>query len=269
MNESFHNDTYTHVPLIPLISLFLICGDRRTIFDRITYSWSRGLAVLVVGVIAIITARFNVPDLSSINQLSIFVFGAILVFIGTFVSCFGSRSFKAASFSLLFLFFMVPIPEPLLSKIVLFLQEGSARATAVLFGIFGVPFLQNDLIFYLPGMAIRIAEECSGIRSTLALIIITVLASHFYLKATWKQLIVCLLVVPLSIIKNGLRISVLSALAVYVSPEFLTGPIHHRFGGMIFFAAAFIPLAVVFMLLKRTEDGVSERDVSLNARLSD
>jgi exosortase/archaeosortase family protein len=80
-----------------------------------------------------------------------------------------------------------------------------------------------------------------------------VLASHLFLKTTWKQALVCLLVIPLSILKNGLRIATLSALAVYVDGSFLTGPIHHKFGGMLFFGAAFIPLVLVFRLLQRTE----------------
>jgi exosortase len=180
--------------------------------------------------------------------------GLVLMWIGAFALSWGGRALRAGRFPLLFLLFMVPIPEPLLSKSILLLQEGSAKATAGIFYLYGVPFLQNDLVFSLPGIAIRVAEECSGIRSTLALLIMTVVASHMFLKTTWKQVLVCLLVVPLSIMKNGLRIATLSTLASYVDPQFITGPIHHEFGGMVFFAAAFVPLALLFVFLKRTEN---------------
>lgn len=250
---ALHDDTYTHIPLIPLISLFLIYSDRRSIFSRVTYSWLTGVALVVPGLMAVVSARLNVWDLSRTNRLSLVVFGVVLAWIGAFTASMGSHASKAARFSLLFLLFMVPIPEPLLSKVILFLQTESAQVTAVLFGVFHVPFLQDGLIFSLPGTAIRVAEECSGIRSSLALLIMAVLASRFFLKTPWKQLLVCLFVVPLSIAKNGLRISVLSALAVYVNPEFLTGPIHHKFGGMLFFAAAFVPLALLLFFLQKTE----------------
>jgi exosortase len=250
---AFTNDTFTHIPLIPLISGFLIYSERRSIFSRLEPSWMTGLSFLAPGLAVVLAADFKVGGLSPTNQISVFVFGVILIWIGAFGMFFGSDAFRAARFSLLFLFFMVPIPEPLLSKVIFFLQEQSASATEALFSLFGVPFLRQDLVFSLPGMAIRIAEECSGIRSTLALLIMTVLASHMFLKTTWKQVLVCLLVIPLSIAKNGLRISVLSALAVYVDQRFLTGPIHHQFGGMLFFAAAFVPLALTFVLLQKSE----------------
>lgn len=246
------NDTFTHIPLIPMVSLFLLYTERRTIFATVSHSWIGGGALLIPGVLTTLAARFDWLGLSATNEVSLFVLGIILVWIGAYGMFLGTSSLRAGSFPLLFLLFMIPIPEPWLSHLIHFLQEESANATAVLFNLFGVPYLREDLIFSLPGMAIRVAEECSGIRSTLALMIMTVLAGHLFLKSTWKQVLVCLLVVPLSIAKNGLRIAVLSALAVYVDRQFLTGPIHHQFGGMIFFAAAFIPLALTFIFLQKT-----------------
>lgn len=247
------SDTYTHIPLIPLVSIFLICSERRSIFSDIEYSWPTGITLMAPGAVAIGTAKLNIFHLGPSNQLCLVLFGLVLMWIGAFGFSWGTRAFRAARFPLVFLLFMVPIPEPLLSKSILLLQEGSAKATAVVFGLYGIPFLQDGLVFSLPGIAIRVAEECSGIRSTLALLIMTVLASRIFLKTTWKQVLVCLLVVPLSIAKNGLRIATLSALAVYVNPEYLTGSIHHQFGGMLFFAAAFIPIALLFVLLQKTE----------------
>ena len=245
------NDTYTHIPLIPLVSLFLIYTNRKTVFSACE-AWKFGGVLLVAGILAISTARLNLFQLQAANQLSLVVFGVVLVWMGAFGLFFGSAAFRAARFPLLFLLFMVPIPEPILSKTIHSLQVGSAQAAAGLFGLFGIPYLQDGLVFSLPGVAIRVAEECSGIRSTLALLIMTVLASHMFLKATWKRLLVCLLAVPLSVAKNGLRIAALSTLAIYVDPGFLHGRLH-QYGGMFFFAAAFLPLAVVFILLGKTE----------------
>ena len=195
----FDNDTYTHIPLIPSVSLFLIYSSRRSIFSEIAYSWRSGIFLMVPGASAIILARLNAFGLAPSNQLCLLMVGIVLMWIGAFGLSWGTHALRSARFPLLFLLFMIPIPEPFLSKAILLLQEGSARATAVIFGVYGIPFLQDDLVFSLPGIAIRVAEECSGIRSTLALLIMTVLAGHFFLRTTWKQVLVCLLVVPLSI----------------------------------------------------------------------
>ena len=247
------NDTFTHVPLIPIVSGFLIYANRQTIAARISKQWQWGLLLLVPGMLAVTAVRLQLVHLAAFNDLSLATFGLVLVWMGAFAVCFGWAAFRTARFALLFLLFAVPVPEPLLSRSIHLLQVGSAQSTAALFSLFGIPYLQNDLIFSLPGVAIRVAEECSGIRSTLALLIMTVLAAHMFLRTTWKQVLVCLLAVPLSIAKNGLRIATLSALAVYVNPGFLFGKLH-EYGGMFFFAAAFLPLAFLFVFLQRHED---------------
>ena len=53
------------------------------------------------------------------------------------------------------------------------------------------------------------------------------------------------LAIPLSIVKNGLRIFVLAMLATHVDRTFLTGRLHHQ-GGIIYFLIA---LAVIFLLI--------------------
>lgn len=249
---ALHNDTYTHIPLIPVVSIFLIYTERQLIFSNTSYSWVTGGPLIILGAVLIGLARFDVWNLRSANELSLVLSGFVLLWIGAFLLFFGVRAFRAARFPLLFLLFTIPIPEPALSWAILELQEGSAKAAAIIFSMLGIPYLQNDLIFSLPGVAIRVAEECSGIRSTLALMIMAVLASHLFLKSTWKQLIVCLLVVPLSIAKNGLRIATLSALSIYVDSGFLHGRLH-EYGGMVFFAAALVPLAILCGYLQKTE----------------
>jgi exosortase len=249
---ALQNDTYTHIPLIPMVSIFLIYTERRTIFSYISYSWGGGLALIIPGVILIGLARFNVWQLGPANELSLVLSGFVLLWAGAFLLFFGPKAFRVARFPLLFLLFTIPIPEPILSWVIAELQEGSAKAAAAIFSMLGIPYLQNDLIFSLPGVAIRVAEECSGIRSTLALLIMAVLASHLFLKTTWKQVLLCILVVPMSVAKNGLRIAALSALSIYVDSGFLHGRLH-EYGGMVFFAAALLPLALLCAYLQKTE----------------
>ncbi len=110
---------------------------------------------------------------------------------------------------------------------------------------FGVPFFRDGLVFQLPGFTIEVAPECSGIRSSIGLLISTVLLSQFLLRSNWRKLALCMLVLPLAMFKNGLRIATLSILSVYVSRDFLYGWLHHS-GGVVFFliGIAFIYLAL-------------------------
>lgn len=180
------------------------------------------------------------------------VFAAVLVWAGAFALFFGNRAFRAARFPLLFLLFTIPIPEPFLSKIIYFLQKGSSDAAELFFWMGGVPYLRDGFIFRLPGVAIRVAEECSGIRSTLALLITSVLACHLFLRTSWKKWVLCLAIIPIGLLRNGLRIMALSTLAVYVNPAFLYGNLH-KHGGIVFFILGLIPFGLLLMWFQKTE----------------
>lgn len=249
---AFQNDTFTYIPLIPLVSVYLIYAERKSIFSATSYSWRTGGPLIVLGAACLAAARFNFLEVRPDNQISLLMLAFVLIWAGAFGLFFGGRSFRSASFPLLFLVFAIPIPEPMLSRIILMLQEGSASATAAIFQLFNVPFLRHDLVFELPGVAIRVAEECSGIRSSIALLITTVLASHFFLRSGWRKLFLCILVIPIVVLKNGLRIATLSTLAIYVNPGFLYGRLHHE-GGFVFFLIALVPMAVVLLLLQKGE----------------
>lgn len=246
------NDTFSQIPLIPVVSLFLIHSNRKTIFSAVTFGWVAGAALIASGLFAVILARLDVWQLSAANQGSLFVFGIVVVWMGSFALLFGTAAFRTALFSMLFLLFAVPIPEPFLSNIVSFLQHQSANAAEGFFHLAGVPYLRKELIFDLPGVTIQVAEECSGIRSTLALLITTTLAGYLFLQTSWRRWLLVLVVVPVAIVKNGLRIAGLSTLAVYVNPGFLTGPLHHR-GGIVFFMIALLPMALLLIYLERSE----------------
>jgi exosortase len=246
------NETFSQIPLIPFISCYLVYGNRNAIFSEISYGWKLGLGLILPGVVSLGAGQFNLLSLRSTNQVVLVVFGMVLIWMGMFAVFFGTRAFRIATFPLLFLLFTIPIPEPALSNFIVFLQKGSADLAEMFFGLARVPYFRQGFIFELPKVTIRVAEECSGIRSTLALLITTVLASHLFLRSNWKRLLLVLLVVPVAIFKNGLRIATLSILAIYVNPGFLQGNLHHR-GGIVFFVIALLPMALLLLWLERSE----------------
>ncbi len=251
-NLIFENETFSQIPLIPLVSAFLIFENRKSVFSNVSFGWTMALALLAPGVILLTASDMNLWHLTATNPQSLFVFAVVCIWLGAFALFFGGSAFRVALFPLLFLLFMVPIPEPCLSKTIYLLQAGSAVFVEAFFAVAGIPYHRQQFVFDLPGISIRIAEECSGIRSTLALLITTVLASYIFLKTPWRRLVLCLAVIPIALFKNGLRIATLSILAVYVNPEFLYGNLHQR-GGIVFFMIALIPMALLLKFLQKNE----------------
>jgi exosortase/archaeosortase family protein len=116
----------------------------------------------------------------------------------------------------------------------------------------GTPFVREEQVFALPGIALRVAEECSGIRSSWVLFITSWLASHFFLKSPWRGLVAVLFVIPLGIVRNGFRILVIALLCVHVGPEMIDSVIH-KHGGPLFFGLSLGPLFMLVWWLRRSE----------------
>lgn len=185
-------------------------------------------------------------------QLSGWILSLYLIWVGGFALLFGKATIKAGSFPLLFLLLMVPIPGFLLDHIIRMLQEGSAGITGAFFDLVGVPVLREGLVFHLAGVNIEVAKECSGIRSSMALIVLALLVSHFRLRNFWNKFLFVLCGLFMMILKNGIRIATLTLLAEYVDPSFLFGRLHHE-GGIFFFLLALLLLLPILLFLQWTE----------------
>ena len=187
------------------------------------------------------------------DSLSVAALAILLIWVGGFLASYGVAAVREAAFPLLFLLLMIPLPERFLNWTIELLQRGSTEISYLLFNMVGVPALKQGFVISVPGISIEVAAECSGIRSSLALLITCLLAAHLYLRTPWKIAVFILLVLPLSIIKNGIRIVTLTLLSLYVDPRFLTGSLH-RDGGFVFFLLALLLLFPVFLALERSEN---------------
>jgi exosortase len=190
--------------------------------------------------------------LATSARLCVTTLSLLTFWMGSLVLCFGWPMFHTLRFPLLFLFFMVPLPRSLVEKMIYFLQSGSTEVASSLFRLFGIPVLQSGFVLSLPGINIEIAEECSGIRSSTMLLVTSLALAHLYLKSGWRQALICFCVVPLALFKNGLRVFVLSTLAVYADPSWLEGRLH-RSGGVLFFALAMVVVIALIAWLSRLE----------------
>jgi exosortase len=246
---------YSHTLVITPISLGLVYLNRKRIFRDVHYCFSLGVVLLIAGMILYWLSHRLALKLDQNDYLSLAVFSFVIVLIGAFVLSYGTKAFRAAAFPLLFLVLMVPVPGFLLERVILVLQKGSAEVADALFKMSGVPVLRQGFTFALPRVTINIAHECSGVRSSLALFITSLLAGYLFLRSKWRRVLFSVLVILVAIIKNGLRIVTLSLLAAYVDGNFLTGSLHHRYGGAVFSLVALAFLVPVLWLLQKQERG--------------
>jgi exosortase len=250
---ALRDDQYTHLLLILPVSVALIFMDWKKPEPSTRLSLSIGSALLAAAVVAIVLARLEVVPLHSDEQLSVNMLALVVWWMGAFILCFGTRAFRRALFPLCFLFWMVPLPQFLLNPIVRLLQDGSAASARLLFAAVGVPVAQDGTRLTIPGLTIEVARECSSIRSSLMLVVTSMVIAQTLLSSTWRKALVSALAIPLSVAKNGLRIFVLAILATHVDRSFLTGRLHHQ-GGIIYFLIALAAIFLFIWIARRGEE---------------
>jgi exosortase len=243
--------TASHHVLIPFVTFALVLQQRRAIFSAAQSAVAAGLPIALGGAALAWFGQAGAAA-GTRDALSLSVAGAVVMWLGGFIALYGWKAFRAGLFPLLFLGFTIPFPSAVIESATLFLKTGSAAAVDGLFTLTGTTYHRDSFVFSLPTVVIEIADECSGIRSSLGLLLTSLLAGHMFLTTGWKKAVLVLFVLPLAILKNGIRIVSLTLMAVHVDPGFLTGRLHHE-GGMVFFLLALAMFAPFFLFLQRSE----------------
>ncbi|MCP5536752.1 MAG: exosortase/archaeosortase family protein [Akkermansiaceae bacterium] len=92
-----------------------------------------------------------------------------------------------------------------------------------------------------------IAEGCSGIRSLMALVMISAIYAYFTQKSLWKMAVLFACALPLALVANFFRIFTILVLANMGFSKFAAGA-YHDWAGLLFFFP--IALAGLFMIDK-------------------
>jgi exosortase C (VPDSG-CTERM-specific) len=252
---ALHSDLNSQVILIPFVAGYLL-WLRKQDFLSAAEPPARLLSVLLfvlAGLAGLAPVLAPAAEaLPKVDQFALAVFAFVTFVLGGFALCFGRGGFRAALFPLLFLYFMIPIPTPIEEAVARILQRLSADAAHLLFMLAGTPVFREGQVFHLPGLSVEVAEVCSGIHSTYVLLISSLLAAHLFLRTGWRKVLLAVIVVPIGIFRNGVRVLVISLLTVYVDPQVIKGPLHHH-GGPVFFALSLIPFFAVVVWLWRSE----------------
>ncbi|PYL91649.1 MAG: hypothetical protein DMF14_06375 [Verrucomicrobia bacterium] len=255
-----HSEVHSYVLLIPFVTAYLIYIRWKHLSRELSSAWGQSLLLAAAGTGALLASEHFVDlgqnDYMTLIALSFFCF----VIAGTFLFL-GSKWARSAMFPLFFLAVMMPLPEAAVDSLEDASKNASAGVANWLFLITGTPFLRTGTIFQLPGITITVAKECSGIRSSLVLVITSLLAANMFLRTRWRRALLVGAVIPLGLLRNGLRILVISLLCVHIGPEMINSVIHRR-GGPFFFAASLIPLFLLLWWLRRGEVGATLRNIN-------
>ncbi len=247
-------DLHSHVLLIPLISGYLIWIRERDLPVERDAAGDKVLAIVLglAGVGAVLAGWGMRGQWTAVDVVALQSAGYALGLVAVTAWSMGAAFMRQHWVALAFLMFMVPMPSGVEYALEVFFQNASAEAAHWFFQLTGTTVLRTGRTFELPGLTIEVAQECSGIRSSYVLFMVSVVAGQVLLQRTWSRCFLTLFVIPLGILRNAFRILTISLLTIHWDPGVIHGPLHHR-GGPVFFAISLVPFFVVLWVLKWAE----------------
>jgi exosortase len=244
------DDRYSHTVVIPFITAGLLYLNKKRIFRDFSYSPKLAAALLVCAALLHFgVARWLAPS----PALGVSTLALVLAWTAAFILCYGTPALRAARFPFVFLLLMVPLPGALVAQISYGFQVASAEISYVLFKLLGIPVFRDGFLFSVPGQTIRIAEVCSGIRSTTAFFITGLLLAYLLLRSGWRQFVLVVVTVLAGILKNAVRIVTLASAGPYLGVDLINSSLHHRYGGPVFSIVGMAIVIPVLLLLRRGE----------------
>jgi exosortase len=240
-----NSEEYSHAFLVIPIIGYMIWKKRIQLSQSTPKYRFLGLFLLVPFLVTYVFALYT-----EVNTL-IFL-SAFLSALGTIVYIFGVQSLTLLTAPLILLFVLIPIPEQLYTSLTFPLQLKVSEISEVILRLFQIPMLREGNVMQIPGMSFEVIEACSGLRSVVALVTISIIMGSFIVNSLWSKLILFSFSIPLAIIVNIIRVVSMILLYHYFRLD-LTKGAWHTISGLFVFVIAIFSLFFLQYVLEHWE----------------
>jgi len=224
-----NDENMGHGFFVPLVAGYIVWERRAQLAATpIKANWW-GLAIVVFGGLLSVIATLGVELFTA--RLSF-----VIALVGTVLFLCGTQWVKILSFPLALLLFMIPIPAIVYSALTLRLQMLASELGEILITAMGIPVLREGNTLRLPSQTLDIVDACSGIRSLLSLLFLSLVYSYFTDKKVWMRWVLLLATVPIAICANGIRVAVTGLLSE-INTKLASGAYHETEGYIVFIVA--------------------------------
>ena len=236
------NDSYSHGPLVPLVSLALAWRNRARLRAAPDRPDARGLALIALAC-GLLVAGMR-ADVFTLEGWSIVVmaFGLALTFQGA------ART-RVLAFPIAYLGFMLTFPPVLVNQLSFALKEVTVAVSTRIAEALGVLMRRDGMSLFLAGGELRVENPCSGLRSLIALLATGAVFAYLQPGAWWRRALLFLSAIPVAMLANVVRITLLLLVAHYVGVKQATGRFHD-WTGILLYAVALGGLLLVRQLLR-------------------
>lgn len=239
----YQDDNYSHGFIVPLIAGYFLYCRREELLNTTVEPWWPGLLVLLAGLFQLL-AGWLAWEYFTMRSSLITVIAGILLFL------LGRRPFLILLLPVAYLLFMVPIPYIVYDAFAFPLKMFVTKVSVAFLQSIGVIVMREGNILMFPSTTLEVADACSGIRSIMSLLALSVAYGFFLRVSPLKRLIIALSAFPIAIVTNALRVIVTGILAQWWGSKAAEG-FFHEFAGLAVFGVAIVLLVGLGALLGR------------------
>lgn len=223
---------YSYTLLVPWLAAALM-------LPRIYRGWMMLPAIIMLAALWFMDAR---DDVTAPRYGALFVFCSLMALV--IVAAQGRAWTRENIMPLLLLYLAIPLPPAFEMAFNQWLQDGSAWTSYVLFQWLQFPVYREGHLLLLPDLALHVDPSCSGIRSTLVLLIAALVLGHCLPLSLPLKSVLVAAAVPIGIVRNTIRIATLAVMTLHVDPDIIRGPLHRQGGPLFFIISLGILLAL-------------------------
>jgi exosortase len=235
---------YSHGLIVPLFVGYVVY-QRRYQLRQVQLDEPSNLGLpLMVGAIGLLIAGSLGAELFVARFSLLFLLAGMLLFLA------GWKMLRAVAFPLAFLTLMIPLPAIIYNQVTFPLQLWASRLSSGGLELVGVPVLREGNVLVLPNYSLEVVEACSGIRSLMSLIALAVAYGYFTEKRQWVRIALVVLMVPIAVSSNAMRVMGAGVLTYLFGPHAAEG-FFHSFQGWLIFVCAVACMLLVHWLLSR------------------
>ncbi len=233
---------YAHAIFVPFFVAVMVWRNREKLTPQTWKpSWA-GVPFLAAAMALLLMAQRS--DVTTIKSLSFMflMFGVALLFCGT-------RWTRVLLFPIFFLIMMMPlIPDQLINGIAFPIQMASASLATKLLNLLFLPSVQQGTVIQMESYKMAVELPCSGFKTLVSLLTFSAAFAYLIEGKLWKRWTLFLTTIPLSLMINALRITLIGIVGELVSTA--AAKWFHDVSGFIVLIIAFMFLFSFARLLK-------------------
>lgn len=235
---------YEHGLLFPIVIAGLIIYRFKDLKAAVGEMDLRGLLAVFAGVFLYLAAYRTHEPRVALAGLPVILWGSAWYLWGWQVA-------KMLAFPLFF--FWLAIPAPGFQQYTTHLQLVATSLAHYGSGLFGVEtYVEGTKVLPLKGnwKPLDIAAGCSGIRSLMALLMISAAWAYIAKMALWKKALLFFAAFPLAILGNALRVISIFVIAEYGNAKWAVTTWHDWSGLLLFYPFSLLLLLAIHSILE-------------------